>query len=216
MKYLFCHEGLLFCNVINKGGITMRKLWVMLLVIFSVFFIAGCGDAVSSLTGGGNKGNVLTDPGYANKLFDELKNRDELKGHDLKAMSGITVDNRKELGNIIMIQIQKPGTTDKVDGYRYQNGKWSGPEPVQLTGDGDLADNVGSISAIDFNKIPDMYKIAQEKAKSIEGGEVKYGITYQFSIENAVFTASITVDGAREKYNLTFDAQGNLIKETKF
>ena len=193
----------------------MRKLWVMLLVVFSVFFIAGCGDAVSSLTGGGSK-NVLTEPGYANKLFDELKNRDELKGHDLKAMDGITVDNRKELGNIIMITIQKPGTTDKADGSRYQSGKWSGPEPVQLTGDGVLADNVGPISAIDFNKIPDMYKVAQEKAKSIEGGEVKYGITYLFSVENSVFTASITVDGAREKYNLVFDAQGNLIRETKF
>lgn len=192
----------------------MRKLWVMLLVAFSMVFLVGCGDTVSSLTGG-SKSNILTEPGLANKVIDELKNKDELKGHDLKAMDGIIFNYYKELGNIVIINIQKPGTTDKVDGYKYENGKWNGPQPVQLTGDGVLADNVGAISTIDFNKIPDMYKVAQEKAKSIEGGEVENGVFYSYSVNDGVFTAMITVAGAREKYDLRFDAQGNLIKETK-
>lgn len=38
---------------------------------------------------------------------------------------------------------------------------------------------------------------------------------YSFSVNDGVFTAMITVEGAREKYDLRFDAQGNLIKETK-
>lgn len=192
----------------------MKKLWVMLLVVFSVVFLVGCGDAVSSLTGG-SKANVLTEPGLANKIIDELKNRDELKGHDLKAMSDISFNYYKELGNRVEIHVQKPGTTDKVDAYIYQDGKWSGPQPVQLTGDGVLADNVGAISTIDFNKVTEIYKISQEKAKSIEGGEVKHGVTYQYSVDDGVFTASTTIDGAREKYYLRFDAQGNLIKEIK-
>lgn len=187
----------------------------MLLVVFSVVFLVGCGDTVSSLTGGGSKSNVLTEPGLANKIIDELKNREELKGHDLKAMDGITFNYYKDLGNIVLIQIQKPGTTDKVDGYRYENGKWSGPQPVQLTGDGVLADNVGAISTIDFNKVPEIYKVSEEKAKSIEGGEVKHGVFYSYSVDEGVFTASTTVDGAREQYTLRFDAQGNLIKEIK-
>lgn len=127
----------------------MKKLWVMLLVVFSVVFLVGCGDAVSSLTGG-SKANVLTEPGLANKIIDELKNRDELKGHDLKAMSDISFNYYKELGNRVEIHVQKPGTTDKVDAYIYQDGKWSGPQPVQLTGDGVLADNVGAQTGLGY------------------------------------------------------------------
>ena len=106
----------------------------------------------------------------------------------------------------IDIYIVKPGTED-VDNYKYSNGKWEGPNPVQLTGDGRMEDNVTPMSKIDFSKVPDMYKQLEE------GGKVSNLLVYILGRDGMY--ASWGVEGTREKYNADFDLNGNLTSYEK-
>lgn len=193
----------------------MKKLVLLLVVLVFGIIVGGCSNSIDGLIGGDKNANVFTDQGLANKIMDDLKNRPELKGHDLKAMDDIYLMYHKETGMTGRIDVQKPGTTDQVVRYDYKDGKWSDPKPLELIGPGKLEENLGDLNSIDFNKVTDIYKVAEEKAKSIEGGKVEDVIWYDYRINRGVFEATIKINGTKERYALRFDAQGNFIKEIK-
>ncbi len=190
----------------------MKRIWGIVLMFITVLAVLGCGT--DSITGGSGK-SIFTEPGLAAKAISELKETPALKGKDIQVFQNVLVSDLKGVGSRIDINILVPDTNDKVDNYVYQNGKWAAPQPVQISGDGDMKDNVMPLDAIDYSKIPDMYKIAQDKAKEIEGGKVEDVIWYDYRINRGVFEATIKINGTKERYALRFDAQGNFIKEIK-
>ena len=78
-----------------------------------------------------------------------------------------------------------------------------------------MADNVMPIDSIDYNKVTDIYKAAEEKAKTIENGKVKKSLIYIYYIDEHKYNAYINIEGSREKYTAKFDAQGNLLEMKK-
>ena len=60
-----------------------------------------------------------------------------------------------------------------------------------------------------------MYKIAQDKAKEIEGGKVDEQLIYIFKINERKYDAHLKIEGAREKFDAIFDSKGNLIEMKK-
>ncbi|CDB34487.1 hypothetical protein QUV93_00400 [Phascolarctobacterium faecium] len=183
----------------------MKKL-LMLAMVLVMFAIVGCG--------GGSSKNMFTEQGELVRIMDELKNKDGFKGHDLLVFQDISLMHFEQEGvsDSIDIYIVKPGTED-VDNYKYSNGKWEGPNPVQLTGDGRMEDNVTPMSKIDFSKVPDMYKQLEAKAKDVEGGKVSNLLVYILGRDGMY--ASWGVEGTREKYNADFDLNGNLTSYEK-
>lgn len=190
----------------------MKRIWGIVLMFITVLAVLGCGT--DSITGGSGK-SIFTEPGLAAKAISELKETPALKGKDIQVFQNVLVSDLKGVGSRIDINILVPDTNDKVDNYVYQNGKWASPQPVQISGDGDMKDNVMPIDSIDYSKIPDMYKIAQDKAKEIEGGKVDEQLIYIFNINERKYDAHLKIEGAREKFDAIFDSKGNLIEMKK-
>ncbi|MBE6080212.1 MAG: hypothetical protein E7204_05140 [Veillonella sp.] len=191
----------------------MKRILTLLMMILSLFVMTGCmGDKQTSAP---TQPSIFTDQTIITKAMNELRELPELKGKDLKLFQDVTIADHEGIGNVIDLDLLKPDTTDKVDHYTYIDGKWTGPEPVQLTGDGNMDDNIMPINSIDFSKITQIYKIADEKAKSIEQGKVAKDLIYEFDIDARMYRAHIHIEGACEKYTGIFDAQGNLIMMRK-
>lgn len=193
----------------------MKKLIAFLVMLCTFLVVAGCGgNTGSGDTGAKNgavKGNAFKDAGVAVKIMDELKAKKELKGQDLQVFQNFSMVKLDDPnGPLITIHLLKPGTTDKVDSYFYGMGKWGDAEPVQLTGDGDMKDNIAPLSSIDFAKLPDMYKTLEKKAKEIEGGKVGDEVHFTYDYDTHQYTIWVQVKGAREIYDAYFDAKGNL------
>lgn len=191
----------------------MKRIIAFLMMILSVVIISGCGTETASPNA--THKSIFTDPEIITKAMAELREMPELKGKDLKLFQDVTVSDIDGEGNMIDLDVLKPDTTDKVDHYTYIDGKWTGPEPVQLTGDGNMDDNIMPINSIDFSKVTQIYKIADEKAKAIEQVQVNKSVIYEFDVDAHMYRAHIHIEGAREKYTGIFDANGNLLMMRK-
>ncbi len=187
----------------------MKKLIGLFFMLFALVVLPGCGGS------GNSSKSIFTEPGLAAKAISELKETPDLKGKEVKVFQNVLITDLQGVGNKIDIDILVPGSKDQVNHYTYQNGKWSAPAPVQITGDGDMDDNVMPIDSIDYGKIPDIYKAAEEKAKSIENGKVDKMLNYIYYIDDRSYKAVINIEGAREKYTGFFDAKGNLLEMKK-
>ncbi len=184
----------------------MKKVLSLLLTVVALFVLVGCSS--NPLSGGGS---IFTDKDMAAKAISQLKERSELKGKDLKVFQNVVIFDQEGVGNMIDINILKPGTTDQVDNYKYKGGTWTGPNPVKITGSGNMEDNVQSIDAIDFSKIPEIYKICETKAKEIDKAKVEKTLIYILDINTGNYRAVIDVKSDREEYTATFDGKGNLL-----
>ncbi len=183
----------------------MKRLLVLFIMTLVAVVFVGCSNPLT-----GSTKSVFTDPGVAAKIMAELKDRSEFKGKDIKVFQNVVITESPDTGIFIDINILKPGTTDQVDNYKYRGNSWTGPTPVQITGKGNMADNVAPFDAIDYSKLPDIYKICDEKAKTIEKGAVKRTIVYILRIDSGTYEGIISIKGAREEHTATFDGKGNL------
>ena len=125
--------------------------------------------------------------------------------------NNVVVSDTEEYGNTISIDVLVPGTSDKVDKYIYMNGKWQNAGAAFIPDGLTVKDNLMPIDAIDYSKIPEMYKVAEEKAKSIENGKLKnqWDISIMLAITHISY---ILIDGSKESYSTEFDAKGNFVK----
>jgi hypothetical protein len=170
-------------------------------------------NAVKSATGSGDKAEdgVFLRSNAIEKAFDALKAMGKFKDKKVMVFQDIHFygDGR------IMLSIADPAKPENVDQYNYKDGEWSDPEPVKLSGGGKLSDNLISLDEIAYKAVPDMMKIADEKAKSVEGGKASSHIFFSFmpTFNTKVFRTN--VEGARENYNLKFDKDGKLQEYTK-
>ncbi len=108
--------------------------------------------------------NAYADPEYMANAEKQLRNMDKFKGKDIKVFQGYNTygDGR------INISLQDPDKPENIDEYNYEKGKWLEPQPMQISGDGDMSANVFSLSKAPFSSLPIAYKLWNEKANSLE------------------------------------------------
>lgn len=189
----------------------MKRIMGIIFMIIAVLVILGCvGD-------NNDKKSIITEPGLAAKAIAELKEQSELKGKDIQSYNHIVISDFDDLKNRIDIEIVIPDSKDKVNKYIYENGKWGKPEPLAdyAYRNGPVQDYALPIDAVDYSKIPDMYKVAEEKAKTIENGKVPKAIVFLFDSYEHTYKGYIEIKGSKETYTAVFDAKGNLIEYIK-
>ena len=112
----------------------------------------------------------------------------------------------------IEIDVQDSNNPDNIDHYTYQNGKWSEPQPVQISGGGDMKHNVTELDQIKFATVASIAKTWGEKAQEVqaETSELDF-VSFQLWVPNQTrrwITSSIQTP--RAKYSADFNLDGSL------
>lgn len=150
--------------------------------------------------------NLLQDKSTLQKAEQLLKDLPKFKGKDIKVFQNIHFyeDGR------VMVDLQDPDKPENIDNYIFKDGKWGEPQPVQISGDGDISSNVFSLNQIKFETVADIHKQLEEKAKAIEGAKITSHIYYVLNVSNQTGRWYTGVDGTRESYSGYFNADGSL------
>ena len=205
----------------------IKKILPLLLLAISILFAIGCGKIVSissrladsantSISSSGSKEGVYTynHPGFLRdkaaitKAVDELKKMDKFAGKKIMVFQNLSVHDD---GRILM-EIQDPAKPENIDHYEYSEGKWEAPEPVKISGKGEMADNLTPLDDIAITAVPEMMKITDEKAKTIEGGKAKPYLSFLFSVTSGDSRWLTSLEGTREEYSCDFNKDGSLRK----
>lgn len=149
------------------------------------------------------------------KAEDALRNLPQFKGKELRVFQHVHFYGGEYPR--ITIEILNPDNQKDVDHYEYKNGQWSEPQPVQISGNGDMTANTTPLKDIKFVTVATVFKNWNEKAKTVEGAD-KDPLDYIFfdlwvPTQKREWDAS-TIEGTREKYNITFNLDGS-VKEFK-
>lgn len=88
------------------------------------------------------QGDYRGDAAALQKIEDQLKALPQFEGKPLKLFQNVTFyDNR------IILDVQDPNKPENIDHYEYKidEGKWSEPSPVQISGNGDMEANLTAL-----------------------------------------------------------------------
>lgn len=144
------------------------------------------------------------------KAEDALRNLPQFKGKELRLFQNVNFYG----GNYprIELEVLNPDNLKEVDHYTYKHGEWSAPQPVQITGDGDMMANTTPLKDVKFATVATIYKNWNEKAKTVEGADEPLTFIY-FSKQvywNDQYWAASTIDGTRERYSISFKLDGSI------
>ena len=199
-------------KTINIQHIT--KYTLLLLTLSFSTLIQSCGSgassSVSSIMGGGES-TLLSDAKQLKEAQEELMKMPKYEGKDVQVFQNIQFFT--VAGGKIIIELQDPSKPENIDHYEYMNGKWSDASPVQISGEGDMKDNLTPLKEIDFTTVEKINNVWSTKAKTVEGAEKKPLdlVIYNFIVEsNDKFWITSDIEGSREKYSATFNKDGSL------
>lgn len=200
------------------------KLVAAGILVASLFGLQSCGKKAGKIANaiekateadaeeGEEKGvNILNNAEELQKAEDALKNLPQFKGKELRLFQNVDFYG----GDLprIELDVLNPDNLKNVDHYIYQNGKWSEPQPVQITGEGDMMANTTPLKDIKFPIVATIYKNWHEKAKTIEGAgkEPLDFIYFNKQVQwNEQYWDAPTIEGTREAYNITFNLDGSV------
>lgn len=130
----------------------LKRLVLVGMLIVSIFVVAGCGESEADRKANAEKAiataqakaletskegqAILSDPAKITKIFQDLTNKPELKGQDLKIFQGVNLNIDQGSKLKIIIALLKPGTANEVVQYTWSGDKaaWSDAQPVKLAG----------------------------------------------------------------------------------
>lgn len=157
-------------------------------------------------------GKLLTNQSALQKAEDALKALPQFSGKDVNVFQTVHFydDGR------IVIELQDPNKPQNVDHYEYKDGKWAEPQPVQISGGGDMKANTTPLNDIKFATVATIAKNYLEKSATVEGAKQEITHVY-FSLfvpnQKRSWRAG-SIDGSREKYDIEFNMDGS-VKEFK-
>lgn len=156
--------------------------------------------------------DFFADKAALEKAYDDLAAMPNLAGKSLKFFQNIHFYNDGR----IVASIQDPNKPENIDEYTYKGGKWSQPEPLQITGNGDMAANVAPFNKETFARVADIRKTWLEKQKEVEGSTNPLTHVYLNLLVSSgdVVWYTETLQGARSQYNLYLHEDGS-VKEFK-
>ncbi|WP_298764900.1 hypothetical protein [Alloprevotella tannerae] len=153
----------------------------------------------------------LTDAEYLQKAEDALREMPKFKGKSIMIFQEIFFYNDGRIRTCL----QDPSNPDNVDQYEYSGGSWGEPQPVQLSGDGEMKDNLIPLDNFKFVTVAKIANTWMEKAKSLPDYDeqkkplnmvgLKLGVV---SGKPQIITPS--VETTRAKYDIEFNLDGSL------
>ena len=189
----------------------MRKFKVLSLILLSLT-VLGCAQlkAVSEANTGSD---ILSNAEKLKRIESELRAMPQFQGKSLMVFQQINFFN---IG-MITVQIEDPDKPGNIDQYTYQGGVWLEPSPVQISGDGEMKDNLTPLDDVKFETVAIIHKNWKEKAKTVEGAADKEPemIYFSLSVQDQQRSWGATdVPGDRETHSISFNLDGS-VKETK-
>jgi hypothetical protein len=151
----------------------------------------------------------LTDAQFAQAAIEAFKG----KLGEFKALE-LTV-NFNSASSRAQLEAQDPAKPANVDAYEFTGSAVSGPEPVKLTGDGNLEENLFSVTEVAWEKLPDLFEQAKASIGELEGST---GVTHFIVKKNLPFDSdtviNIYIDGGTRSSGgyVSFQANGTLKK----
>lgn len=162
-----------------------------------------------------NVSDLLSNVEELQKAEEALKNLPQFKGKELRVFQHVHFYGGEFPK--ITIEILNPDNQKDVDHYEYKNGQWSEPQPVQISGDGDMTANTTPLNDVKFATVATVFNNWNEKAKTVEGSDQKPLDHIYFNLwvpnQTREWRAS-SIDGTREKYDIQFNLDGS-VKEFK-
>lgn len=151
----------------------------------------------------------LTDAAKLQKVQDELLALPQFAGKELKFFQGVNFTDIQ-----ISIDIQDPDKPENIDNYIYKwsDGKWSEPTPVQLSGGGDLEPNLTPMHDLRFADVADkfikLYNETVEKDDLTPIEEVPSVVSYVLFVPNQDRFWQASLDTDRAKMLLRMNTDG--------
>lgn len=108
----------------------------------------------------------------------------------------------------VMLKLQHPGNPEYIDEYRYQEGSWSGPEPVQISVRTPIENYIFDLDSMRFETVATIARHYNEKASSVEGAEAAthvYGIIWD---KDRFIWYPRSINGSRERFGIEFTLDG--------
>lgn len=191
-------------------------------LVTTAFLLASCGgnssvaDKVASAASAveeASSNGFLSNKEKLAKAEAELRDMPKFKGKKVNVFQDVHFygDGR------IMIELQDPDKPANIDHYEYKDGKWGEPQPVQISGEGEMSANMTPLDDVKFEVVSTVYANWNEKAKTVEGATDKPLDHIYFTLwvpNQQRYWNSSSVEGTREKYNIEFNLDGS-VKEFK-
>ena len=183
------------------------KKWLIgvLIVVAFLLFVGSCNNTKNNAPK-----NPFTEPGVADAIMTELKEKEELKGHNLE-VSSLTIrfskDENGKSDTYIYCKLKRE-TEDKSLLALYVTGEWHGP----LGQKPNKSEKIFySLNSIDFKKLPDMIKTLKKKA-DIKDDIKSYEVFYSSLHAPDKMLALVYVKTSHKSYEGRFDIYGNLLE----
>jgi hypothetical protein len=157
-----------------------------------------------------SSGNFLADAAALQAAEDALKALPQFGGKPVNIFQNIHFYGGERPR--IVAEIQDPNNPDNIDHYEFEDGKWSEPQPVRISGGGNMKDNVFPLAEIKFADIAKITQVFNEKAKEVnaEGAELDH-VYYSLFVPTGKtkwYTSNLSTD--RAEYEFEFNKDGSL------
>ncbi|MCC9073170.1 hypothetical protein LNQ49_16460 [Flavobacterium sp. F-65] len=149
--------------------------------------------------------NLLTDSSELQKAEDDLKKLPQYAGKEIFVYSIVYFYDY----GTINIMLQHPENPKYIDTYDYKNGKWSEPQPVQLSVKDDIKKRLVPLNKINFTNVATVTAIYNKKAQEIEGAKPLTS-AYISIWDNQMHWYPTNINGSRERYSIQFKDDGTL------
>lgn len=161
-------------------------------------------------------GGFLSNVKELQKAEDLLREIPLYKGKDIKVFQNVNFYG----GEFPKIEIElvNPDNGEEVDHYVFQSGEWSEAQPVQISGDGDMASNTTDLKDIKFTTVATVFDNYIKKKMTLKDEVISIDpnfIYFNLSVPNQIRTwKSSDIETNRAKYNIEFNLDGS-VKEFK-
>lgn len=206
----------------------MKKIFLTSITLLSIGILFSCGDnkndkesseKVENTTNDSESGKetettettdagaeLTTNAAALAKAETALKDLPKFKGKEINVFQKIYF---YEDGRII-VSLQDPEKPQNIDEYTYKDGKWSEPVAMQISGGGDMKDNVFPLNTIKFETVAKIIEQLEQKAKEVEGAKVSKTVYYNYNVMNQTGQWFTNIDRTRESFSGYFNADGSL------
>ncbi|WP_286967349.1 hypothetical protein [Flavobacterium sp. UBA4854] len=149
--------------------------------------------------------NLLTNIEILKKAEEQLKNLPQYNGKEIFIYSILYFYNDGRINAML----QHPENPKYVDIYEFNDEKWSGPKPVQLSVRDDVKGRLVSLNKISFINAAKLAQVYNEKTKEVEGAQPTTSV-YISIWNNKLRWYPSSISGSREHYSIEFNDDGSL------
>lgn len=152
-----------------------------------------------------SEGGFLGDENRLEAAERGLRQLSALSGKDIRLYGFIHFyDNGR-----IMLNVQDPGNPEYIDAYVFNDGRWEGPKPVQLSVHDDINTALVKLEELPFKHVAAVYRNYRMKSDGITGAAPPTHIYARLN-DNTVGWYPRSISGSRERYFISFHEDGSL------